>query len=235
VRIVPPLSDGAMRVSAPGLANEAGRVPSLRRGQGALDSRPFGSHVHIDANGQRHVVEVRRAGGGWTAKVDGRELEVDVARVAGRWSLLLGPAGAGYDPLLKAAGGDDTTRPKERRIRRSYDVAFEEHGPGDLVLYVNGHRIAVTVPQLKRGPTPTGPAAAIEDAGAQSIVAPMPGRIVKVLVRPGEVVAAGQAVMVIEAMKMENELRSPKGGTIIEVRVAEGMLVEAKKVLVVVG
>ena len=74
--------------------------------------RPFGSDVHIDANGQRHVVEVQRAGGGWTAKVDGRELEVDVARVAGRWSLLLGPVGGGYDPLLKAAGGDCVVQAK---------------------------------------------------------------------------------------------------------------------------
>src|SRR5687767_12267288 len=98
-----------MRASAPGSVNEAVPRPSARRGRGALDSRPFGSHVHIDANGQRHVVEVRRAGSGWSAKVDGRELEVDVVRVAGRWSLLLGPDEAAHDPLPKAVGGDDTT------------------------------------------------------------------------------------------------------------------------------
>ena len=62
----------------------------------------------------------------------------------------------------------------------------------------------------------------------------MPGRIIKVLVKPGDVVAARQGLVVVEAMKMENELRSPKAGTVTEVRVAEGTSVEARTVLVVV-
>jgi biotin carboxyl carrier protein len=62
----------------------------------------------------------------------------------------------------------------------------------------------------------------------------MPGRIVKVLVKPGDVVAARQGVVVVEAMKMENELRSPKAGTIGEVKVTEGTSVEAGAVLLVV-
>jgi biotin carboxyl carrier protein len=61
----------------------------------------------------------------------------------------------------------------------------------------------------------------------------MPGRIVKVLVKPEEVVAARQALVVVEAMKMENELRAPRAGTVAEVRVTEGASVEANTVLVV--
>lgn len=63
--------------------------------------------------------------------------------------------------------------------------------------------------------------------GRQAITAPMPGKIVKVLVQAGDVVKQGQGLLVIEAMKMENELRSPKDGKVIELLVAEGQAVEA--------
>jgi biotin carboxyl carrier protein len=62
----------------------------------------------------------------------------------------------------------------------------------------------------------------------------MPGRVVKVLVAPGDLVEAGQGLVVVEAMKMENELRSPRRGRVSLVSVVEGALVEAHSVLVVV-
>jgi biotin carboxyl carrier protein len=62
----------------------------------------------------------------------------------------------------------------------------------------------------------------------------MPGRIVRVLVTAGDEVAAGQPLVVVEAMKMENELRSPKAGRVREVSVGEGMSIEAGRLLVVV-
>ena len=62
----------------------------------------------------------------------------------------------------------------------------------------------------------------------------MPGRIVKVLVKAGDRVAGGQGLVVVEAMKMENELRAPRDGTVAAVRVSEGMSVDANAVLVVV-
>lgn len=71
--------------------------------------------------------------------------------------------------------------------------------------------------------------------GEQSIVAPMPGRVVRVLVGPGDEVEARQPLVVVEAMKMENELRAPKSGTIKEVTVAAGMSVEAGRILVTVA
>jgi biotin carboxyl carrier protein len=60
----------------------------------------------------------------------------------------------------------------------------------------------------------------------------MPGRIVKVLVKPGDTVSARQGLVVVEAMKMENELRAPKDGRVVDVRIKEGMSVEANAVLV---
>jgi biotin carboxyl carrier protein len=63
----------------------------------------------------------------------------------------------------------------------------------------------------------------------------MPGRIVKVLVKPGEAVAARQGLVVVEAMKMENELRAPGPGTVTDVKVTEGASVEANAVLVVIS
>jgi biotin carboxyl carrier protein len=62
----------------------------------------------------------------------------------------------------------------------------------------------------------------------------MPGRVVKILVAVGDVVAPRQGVAVVEAMKMENEVRTPRAGKVKEVRIAEGALVEAKAVLVVI-
>ena len=70
--------------------------------------------------------------------------------------------------------------------------------------------------------------------GVQPVVAPMPGRVVRVLVSPGDEVAARQGVVVVEAMKMENELRSPKAGKVKEVNVTPGTSVEAGRVLVVI-
>ncbi|RPJ54475.1 MAG: hypothetical protein EHM24_31740 [Acidobacteria bacterium] len=62
----------------------------------------------------------------------------------------------------------------------------------------------------------------------------MPGKIVRVLVAPGDHVAARQGLVVVEAMKMENELRAPRAGRVKDVHVAEGALVESGRLLVVV-
>jgi biotin carboxyl carrier protein len=66
------------------------------------------------------------------------------------------------------------------------------------------------------------------------VTAPMPGKVVKLLVRPGQAVQAGDGVIVVEAMKMENELKAPAAGTVKEVRVEEGRPVSGGDVLVVI-
>ena len=80
-----------------------------------------------------------------------------------------------------------------------------------------------------------GPSGASAPAGAASVKAPMPGRVVRVLVGVGDRVAARQPVVAVEAMKMENELRSPRDGVVTQVLVAPGAAVESGAVLIVVG
>jgi len=71
-------------------------------------------------------------------------------------------------------------------------------------------------------------------SGVQKITAPMPGKVLRVLVRAGDEVTLRQPLVVIEAMKMENELASPKAGRVKEVAVSEGQSVEAGRLLVIV-
>src|SRR5438552_1683587 len=72
-------------------------------------------------------------------------------------------------------------------------------------------------------------------AGPQTLTAPLPGRITHVAVRTGDTVVAGDTLLVIEAMKMENELRAGAPGTVAEVRVSPGQAVNAGDVLVVIS
>jgi biotin carboxyl carrier protein len=67
--------------------------------------------------------------------------------------------------------------------------------------------------------------------GRQQLVAPMPGKVVRVLVCAGDEVASGQGVAVVEAMKMQNEIKSPRAGRVVEIRVVEGATVNANQVL----
>jgi biotin carboxyl carrier protein len=118
---------------------------------------------------------------------------------------------------------------------RSIDAAFAtKPTAGDLDVHLDGRTIAVQIRpagafarQKKAG---TGPAA----SGPQRIVAPMPGKVVRVLVRPGDEVKARQGLVVVEAMKMENELRAARDGRVRDVAVSEGQSVDAGAVLLTV-
>ena len=104
-------------------------------------------------------------------------------------------------------------------------------GRGELLVELGGRTIPVTVDgRRKRSSADSG----AHHDGEQPVVAPMPGRVVRVLVAIGDTVARRQGVVVVEAMKMENELGAPKDGRIKEVSVTPGTLVEAGRVLVVV-
>lgn len=175
--------------------------------------------------------------------MDGRELAVSAARAGGRWSLLI----AAPPPSGSA------TVPEAVRPSRSFDVAVEEQAPGEYLAHVSGAAsngasgagsnvaspaassatVPVHVPHLRgdRGHAAGRPGTAA--AGSLQILSPMPGRVVKVLVKPGDAVDARQALVVVEAMKMENELRAPRAGVVGDVRASEGALVEARAVLVV--
>jgi biotin carboxyl carrier protein len=175
-------------------------------------------------------MDLRRRGSTWELSLDGRILTVDVTASAGRWSLLIGPPSS--DDVVGASGGAGAQSPSAGRPARSYEVAVERRSNGERVVYVNGLAVPVSiVDPRERLVRRRGSVSA--DTGPRSIVSPMPGRIVKVLVREGDVVAAHQGLVVVEAMKMENELRAPRAGTVSTVKVVEGMSVEGGAALIV--
>ena len=167
----------------------------------------------IDVNGRTRSVSIERTGNHdrFRVTVDGKTTLVDVQRSSDYGLSLLFPE-----------NGQDGVR-----ISLAPGIV-----PGELLAYLAGR----TAPVIVNGRR-TGRAGADTGAGAdgeQKITAPMPGRVVRVLVAPGDDVEARQPVVVVEAMKMENELRSPKAGRIKDVAVSPGASVEAGRVLVVV-
>jgi len=192
--------------------------------------------IEIELDGRRRLVTLRREGDQWVAGLEGREVRVSVVEAGDRWSMLVLPPEGG-------SHGSVSTQDSVASgfSRKSYQVAFESGPGGELVVHVNGAAVPLTIVGQPGSPKPSSKAARGKrggsEAGADSqpwvIVAPMPGRIVRVLVRPGEAVQARQGLVVVEAMKMENELRASRDGTVAEVRVTEGASVEANAVLVV--
>ncbi|HEU4583258.1 MAG TPA: acetyl-CoA carboxylase biotin carboxyl carrier protein subunit [Polyangiaceae bacterium] len=105
--------------------------------------------------------------------------------------------------------------------------------PGSGRVRVNGHALRVELEtELARR---VRPAASAARASGMRVSAPMPGRVVKVNVRPGDSVAAGAALLSVEAMKMENELQAPGAGRVVSVSVQVGATVESDQELVVIA
>ena len=96
---------------------------------------------------------------------------------------------------------------------------------------VNGKRLEIEIfdPRERRANSQASQA-----QGAQRIASPMPGKVVRVLVAVGEEVTEGQGLVVVEAMKMQNEIKSPKAGRVSEVRTQADATVTAGQVLMVV-
>lgn len=110
---------------------------------------------------------------------------------------------------------------------RSYAVSLLSGGE----VSVNGvvFHVEVFDPRSLRGRR--GPA---ETSGPQAVTAPMPGRVIRVLVEAGQEVAAGEGLIVVEAMKMQNEMKSPRAGRVGAVKTVDGATVSAGDVLVVI-
>jgi biotin carboxyl carrier protein len=118
------------------------------------------------------------------------------------------------------------------RDGRSYEIVVRET-PGEvrdgaLDVYVNGNHYVARVSDPRRLSRKRG-GALLE--GRQNVLAPMPGKVVRLLVAVGDEVTAGQGLMVVEAMKMQNEIKSPKAGKIVAIAVAEGVPVNPGQVL----
>ncbi len=114
----------------------------------------------------------------------------------------------------------------------SYNVEFDEAGDEVRVL-VRGQWSLIDVADERRLRLRQG-GAGFSAEGKQVIAAPMPGKVIKVLVALGDEVKEGQGLVVVEAMKMENELKSPKAGKVVELPAKEGTAVEINARLVVV-
>jgi biotin carboxyl carrier protein len=169
--------------------------------------------LQFDIGDRAFRVTVQRGGVTHRVSVDGRVHVVEAVRVSsGTWSLLI-------------RGEDGTTRSVEA-------VVAPRPGNGTLDVHVDGYRIPVERRTgLGRRAREVGGA---RGAGPQRVTAPMPGKVVRVLVKSGDGVEARQGLVVVEAMKMENELRASRPGKVREVFVTEGQSVEAGTTLVVV-
>src|SRR5207253_2314640 len=111
----------------------------------------------------------------------------------------------------------------------SYEVAVTpDAAPGRLVVRVGSIPVTVTLNSGRGRNAEDGRA----KDGPQRIAAPMPGKVVRVLVHPGDTVTARQPLVVVEAMKMENELRAARDGQVVKVHVEEGVSVEAGALLI---
>ncbi|MFO7692956.1 MAG: acetyl-CoA carboxylase biotin carboxyl carrier protein subunit [Vicinamibacterales bacterium] len=168
--------------------------------------------LQIEVNGRLRTVDISQQDGLYRVVVDGVERVVDAAAVDASTFSLIWPDNG----------------------RSSHEVGLSPTGlPGEIAVHMPAGVASAKVltgaaSRFGRG------AGAAQAAGTQQVLAPMPGRVVKLLVRAGDEVKARQGLVVVEAMKMENELRSPKDGRVIEVLVAEGASVEAGRPLVVV-
>ena len=109
----------------------------------------------------------------------------------------------------------------------------ETSSPGEVDVHLGGAvvRVGVNRERARFGGDPSDDHGG---DGVMQVVAPMPGKVVRLLVEPGEQVDAKQTLVVVEAMKMENELTAPRAGRVSELRVDEGMSVETGMVLVVI-
>ncbi|MBY0493651.1 MAG: biotin/lipoyl-binding protein [Cyanobacteria bacterium] len=118
---------------------------------------------------------------------------------------------------------------------RSVDAAFASKAvAGDFDVHLDGLAIPIQIRPAGSFGRQKKAGGAAQAAGPQRVTAPMPGKVVRVLVKPGDDVKARQGLVVVEAMKMENELRAARDGRVRDVAVTEGQSVDAGAVLLVV-
>ncbi|GGH03085.1 acetyl-CoA carboxylase biotin carboxyl carrier protein subunit [Silvibacterium dinghuense] len=163
--------------------------------------------MEIDGKQRRVVLEPGEKAGQWQCEIDGRAYAVEAQ-----------PAEAGVLSLLIDG--------------RSYRAALEENGD-ETAVHLDGRRYEYRLddPRSLKARRRRG----VDHDGPKPIHASMPGRVVRVLAQKGDAVEAGQGVVVIEAMKMQNELKAPRAGTLSELSVAPGDTVAAGEVLAVIA
>jgi biotin carboxyl carrier protein len=157
--------------------------------------------------GTEHVIEISSNGDSpnWNCRIGGVERRADVRQVEpGVYSILLNG--------------------------RSFEVQLENNG-GRPYASVNGRRLAVEIRDPRKMVRGGG---AIGVAGPQTIASPMPGKVVRLLVAEGDEVEAGHGLLIVEAMKMQNEIKSTKAGRVAAINVTEGSAVGGGQAMMVV-
>jgi biotin carboxyl carrier protein len=162
------------------------------------------------ANEEREIAIEKLDGNRWRVSHAGRTRVLEASRVAGQgrastWSIL--PEGGGPAALVDVDGAAP-----------------------DLNLTVDN--VTVPIKLLAARLKVAGVAARVEKSGAATVQSPMPGKVVKILVAAGDEVKSGQGVAVVEAMKMENELKAPRDGKVKSIGAKEGQPVEAGQTLI---
>jgi biotin carboxyl carrier protein len=160
----------------------------------------------VTIDGKSHRLELEQVDGVWQCKLDNRELRLDAVLTR-------------KDVISVLIDG------------KAYEIK-RERTASDMHLWVGSERFAAELrdPRSFRGRK----GGAADEHGAKKLVAPMPGKVVRVLAPEQTAVEAGQGVIVVEAMKMQNELKSPKKGIVQKVLAAEGAAVNAGDVLAIV-
>jgi biotin carboxyl carrier protein len=166
-----------------------------------------------EVEGRSYALEVRREGARVEASVDGRRYELEARETEAGAFLLLAAGGRVYECRANGAAG-----------------AAAAGGAREVQIGDEVFQVRLVDPKRLRGARGAG----AEASGRAQVTASMPGKVVRVLVEAGASVEAGDGLVVVEAMKMQNELKSPKSGTVVEVRAEAGATVNAGDVLVVV-
>jgi biotin carboxyl carrier protein len=150
------------------------------------------------------VVEIEREDNRWRIALDGQPVDADAVEIAPNT----------FSVLLRG---------------QSHEIRVTPLPNGTLTLQTGPEEFTAEVIDPRAWSGRRHPA--VEAEGRQQIVAPMPGKVVRLLVKAGDTVEAGQGLLVMEAMKMQNEIRSPKSGVVERLLAAEGQTVNAGEIL----
>lgn len=173
----------------------------------------------LTIHGAEHTLEVNFQGG-LACSLDGVAFPAEVTEVRpGVYSVLIGGRSL-------AARVDETSS-----TRVASNAGSSASNGGEYAVHVDGVSYAVSVhdPRRRRRDRTQ---LALE--GSQTVKAPMPGKVIRVLISEGQAVNAGQGLIVVEAMKMQNEIKSPKAGSVQKVLVGAGQAVNAGETMVIV-
>ena len=169
----------------------------------------------------------------FSVELKGEEVEVIIEPLeGGRWRLTRGGKSRILDARKVAENGKST----------SWSIVADGGGAATLVdvdgtapeLTVTLQNVSVPLKLTSARSKLAGAAAPRKDTGPVAVRSPMPGKVVKVLVKAGDEVKAGQGVVVVEAMKMENELKAPRDGKIKQITAEEGRAVESGQTLALI-